>query len=650
MVKRIIYCVQNISGVFFMKLDLPIKALVIGIILSTIMTAINMYLGLKVGMTISANIPCSVISIILVGIMLRSRSIAEVDLAQSTGSLGEGLAAGVVYIFPSLVLSGAFKPFADWGIKEYTVITLAIIAGSILGIMLTGFLRRPMVYDCQELCYPTGIAAAEILKTGMNALNEGKIKGVLSLLFAFICGAFVKIASLGVAILQETISTTQQIGNAIFKVGVDVSATLVGMGFILRFNGAMLVAMGGAIAWLIFVPLFTANPSIIGISIPVNIEATDFAEMIWRNHVRFLGVGAMIVGGVGSIINIRKQLIVAIREVIRRIKGAKDEETDVQEVDLSQKTTWGLIFVSLLMSASVYFSTIDIAGATIATIYTITATFFFVAIYVYIVGLIGSKPVSGITTCTFLLASVFLYIGGIKDMNAVTTILMISGIVCLAACLSGTTAQNFRTSMIVGTLPKTIQIGLLLAAVFNSFLAVPIMIFIDKAYGIGKRLKAPQADMFSSMAQGLFKEGATIPWNMIGFGMLIGVMLIVLGLLLKHFKCSFGISPMAVAIGMYLPFSTTLPILLGGIVHLIVTKRIKVKFVLDVAIQKGTIISAGFVAGEAILAILIAILMLNWDMPFPCIKNENIRTILSVIVLISLLLSIYFGTGAKDDK
>ena len=316
--------------------------------------------------------------------------------------------------------------------------------------------------------------------------------------------------------------------------------------------------------------------------------------------------------------------------MIRGIKGAKEhEEADVHEVDLSQKTIWGLIFVGLLMSASVYFSTVDIAGATIATIYTIVAIFFFVAISVYIVGLIGStnQPVSGITICTFLLAAVFLYIGGIKDMNAVTTLLMIAGVVCLAACLSGTTAQNFRTSMIVGTSPKAIQIGLLLAVVFSSFLAAPVMVFIDKAYGIGKGLKAPQADMFSSMAQGLFKEGATIPWNMIGFGMLIGVILVVLGLLLKHFKCSFGISPMAVAIGMYLPFSTTLPILLGGIVHLIVTKRIKVKYVLDVAIQKGTIISAGFVWGSN------SAISCNFNVELgyalPCIKNENIRTIYS---------------------
>ncbi|HPY74999.1 MAG: oligopeptide transporter, OPT family [Planctomycetes bacterium] len=636
-----------------MKSDLTIKALVIGIILSIVMTAANMYLGLKVGMTISANIPCSVIAIILVGIMLHSRSVAEVNLAQSTGSVGEGLAAGVVFIFPALVLSGAFKPFAEWGMKEYAVITFAVMAGSILGVMLTGFLRRPMVRDCKELRYPEGIATAEILKTGMSALNEGKAEGVIPLLFAFIGGAFVKIASLGVAILQETVSATQQIGNAIFKVGVDVSAALVGVGFILEFNGAMLVAMGGAIAWLIFVPLFTANPSIIGIAIPANIEAADFAEMVWRNHVRFLGVGAMIVGGVWSIINIRKQLVAAIKEVIRGIKGAKEhEEADVHEVDLSQKTIWGLIFVGLLMSASVYFSTVDIAGATIATIYTIVAIFFFVAISVYIVGLIGStnQPVSGITICTFLLAAVFLYIGGIKDMNAVTTLLMIAGVVCLAACLSGTTAQNFRTSMIVGTSPKAIQIGLLLAVVFSSFLAAPVMVFIDKAYGIGKGLKAPQADMFASMAQGLFKEGASIPWNMVGYGMLLGVILVIIGLLLKHFKCSFGISPMAVAVGIYLPFSTTLPILLGGIVHLIVTKRIKVQSVLDAAIQKGTVLCAGLVAGEAITAILIAILMLDWPMPFPCIDNESIRTTLSVIVLISLLLSIYFGTGKKDDK
>lgn len=632
-----------------MKFDLTIKALIIGLILSVVMTAANMYLGLKVAMTISANIPCSVIAIVLLGMICKSRSIAEVNLAQATGSVGEGLAAGVIFVFPSLVLAGALPPFSKWGWTEFSIVTFSVMAGSILGVVLTGFLRRPMVRDSKELRYPEGVATAEILKTSMDALNNGKVEGMFSLLCAFLGGAFIKIASLVVNIFQESVAGVQQIGNAIFKVGADVSAALVGVGFIIEFNGAMLVAMGGAIAWLIFIPIFSVlNPD-------ATIPATDLAENIWKNQVRFIGVGAMIVGGIWSIFSIRKQLVTAIKEVIQGIKGSNDNaEADATEIDLSQKTIWGLIFLGILMSICVYFGSLSVVGATVASIYTLIAIFFFVAISVYIVGLIGStnQPVSGITICTFLLAAVFLGLIGVKDMDAIRSLLLIAGVVCLAACLSGTASQNFRTTMIVGGTPKALQIGLIIAVIVSSLLSAPLMVFLDKAYTIGSpALKAPQADMFATMAKGMFAEGATLPWDMVGYGVILGAVLIALGIILEKRGSSFYISPMAIAVGIYLPFCTTLPILLGGIVHLAVTKRIKVQALLDKAIQKGTVLCAGFVAGEAIMAIIIAVLMVKYEelLPFQFLGSDIVRDILSVLVLLILPIWIYLGTGKKTE-
>ena len=637
-----------------MKFDLTIKALIIGLILSVVMTAANMYLGLKVAMTISANIPCSVIAIVLLGMICKSRSIAEVNLAQATGSVGEGLAAGVIFVFPALVLSGALPPFSEWGWSEFSIVTFSVMAGSILGVVLTGFLRRPMVRDSKELRYPEGVATAEILKTSMDALNNGKVEGMFSLLCAFLGGAFIKIASLVVNIFQESVAGVQQIGNAIFKVGADVSAALVGVGFIIEFNGAMLVAMGGAIAWLIFIPIFSAfNPDIQ--SQIATLGASEVAETIWKNQVRFIGVGGMIIGGIWSIFSIRKQLIVAIKEVVQGIKGSNNNaEADATEIDLSQKTIWGLIFLGILMSIFVYYSSLSVVGATVASIYTLIAIFFFVAISVYIVGLIGStnQPVSGITICTFLLAAVFLGLIGVKDMDAIRSLLLIAGVVCLAACLSGTASQNFRTAMIVGGTPKALQIGLIIAVIVSSLLSAPLMVFLDKAYKIGSpALKAPQADMFATMAKGMFAEGATLPWDMVGYGVILGAILILLGIILKKRGSSFYISPMAVAVGIYLPFCTTLPILLGGIVHLAVTKRIKVQKLLDNAIQKGTVLCAGFVAGEAIMAIVIAVLMVKYEelLPFQFLGSDIVRDILSVLVLLILPIWIYLGTGKKEE-
>lgn len=614
--------------------EFTFRAIVVGVVLSLAMAAANMYLGLKVGITISANIPCSVIALILFHTIMRTRSVAEVNLTQATGSVGEGLAAGVIFVFPALVLSGALKPFASWGIAEYATVTLAVLSGSILGIVLTGFLRRPMVVESKELKYPEGVATAEILKTGMAAFGEGRREGIQSVVLAFFGGFAVKVLSSGISLFQETVSGAFRLGSAVFRLGSDVSAALVGVGFIIEFDGAALVALGGALAWLFFIPLFTALQHVTG--------APDAAaSTMWANQVRYIGVGGMTVGGLWSIIKIRSQLAAGIRSVLVGLSETKTADaSESQEVDLQRGTIWFFIIAGILIATGVYFCNVSPLGAGIATLYTVLAVFFFVAISVYIVGLIGStnQPVSGITICTFLLAAVFLFAGRLTGAEAVRTILLISGVVCLAACLSGTAAQNFRTAMIVGGQPRSLQAGLIIAAVVTSFLAAPLMAFLDKAFGIGSdKLLAPQASMFSAMAKGLFMEGSSLPWNMIGFGAVFAVFLILLGEYLRRRGSSFGISPMAVAVGIYLPFTTTLPILFGGIVHLLISRKYKGTSKLESAIQTGTVVCAGLVAGEALTGIFLAVpIGLDVQMPLAFIRSVAVRDILSVFVLFLL--------------
>jgi putative OPT family oligopeptide transporter len=630
--------------------EFTFRAVFIGVILSLAMVAANMYLGLKVGMTISANIPCSVIAMILFHTILRTRSVAEVNLAQATGSVGEGMAAGVIFVFPALVLSGALKPFASWGVAEYASVTLAVLAGSILGIVLTGFLRRPMVVESKELKFPEGVATAEILKTGMAAFGEGRREGIRSVVAAFLGGFAVKALSSGVSVFQETVSGAFRLGNAVFRLGSDVSAALVGVGFIIEFNGAALVALGGALAWLVFIPLFTALQHVTG--------APDAAaSTIWANQVRYIGVGGMTVGGLWSIIKIRQQLAAGIRSAIVGLSGRKVEKGNsdrAHDEDLKHGTIWFFIIVGILIAAGVYFFNIGPVGASIATLYTILAVFFFVAISVYIVGLIGStnQPVSGITICTFLLAALCLLAGRLAGAEAVRTVLLISGVVCLAACLSGTAAQNFKTALIVGGTPKSLQAGLIIAVIVTSLIAAPLMAFLDKAFGIGsEKLLAPQAGMFSAMAKGLFMEGSSLPWNMIGFGVVLSIALILVGEYLQRRGSSFGISPMAVAVGIYLPFTTTFPILLGGIVHLLVSRKYQGSSKLDLAIQTGTVVCAGLVAGEALTGIFLAIpIGLDVPLPLQLIRSIPIRDILSVLVLFVLTHSIYRSIVKQTEK
>jgi len=630
--------------------EFTFRAVLIGLILSLAMAAANMYLGLKVGITISANIPCSVIALILFHTLFRTRTIAEVNLSQATGSVGEGLAAGVIFVFPALVLSDAYKPFAVWGMAEYVTVTLAVLSGSILGIVLTGFLRRPMVVESRELKYPEGVATAEILKTGMAAFGEGRREGIRSVVAAFLGGIAVKVFSSGISVFQETVSGAFRLGSSVFRLGSDVSAALVGVGFIIEFNGAALVAIGGALAWLFFIPLFTALQH-------VNGAPGAAASAMWANQVRYIGVGGMTVGGLWSIVKIRRQLAAGIRSALAGISEKRDAfspEGDRQDRDLRPGTTWFFIAAGILMAAGIYFFNVSPFGASIAILYTVLAVFFFVAISVYIVGLIGStnQPVSGITICTFLLAALFLFAGQIAGAEAVRTILLISGVVCLAACLSGTASQNFKTAMIVGGTPRLLQAGLIVAVIVTSLLAAPLMAFLDQAFGIGSdKLLAPQASMFSAMAKGLFMEGSSLPWDMIGLGAFLSVLLVLLGEYLQRRGSSFGISPMAIAVGIYLPFTTTLPILLGGIVHLLISRKYRRAGRLDAAIQAGTVICAGLVAGEALTGIFLAVpIGLDVQLPLELVRSVAVRDILSVLVLFLLCWGTYRSISRQTER
>lgn len=623
--------------------ELTFRAVAVGVVLSLAMVAANTYLGLKVGMTISANIPCSVIALILFHTVLRTRSIAEVNIAQATGSVGEGMAAGVIFVFPALVLAGAFAPFAEWGLAEFTSVTVAVLAGSVLGVVLTGFLRRPMVVESRELKFPEGVATAEILKTGMAAFGEGRREGMAGVVFAFLGGLATKVLSSGVAVMQEGVSAAFRVGDAAVKLGSDLSAALVGVGFIIEFNGAALVALGGALAWLVFIPAFTAMNPDAG-------AAADVAEAMWADRVRYIGVGGMIVGGIWSILQTRTQIAAGIRSALAGLAGPGHRaggERSPLDVDLPRSAIVGLIAVGMGFAVAVYFTNVGLVGAFIATVYTALAVFFFVAISVYIVGLIGStnQPVSGITICTFLLAALFLFLGQVAGAEAVKALLLISGVVCLAACLSGTASQNFKTALLVEGTPRAVQAGLLVAVVVTAFLAAPLMVFLDGAFGIGGdgRLLAPQASMFAAMAKGLFVEGAALPWDMVGFGLVLGVVLIGAGQVLKAMGSSFGISPMAVAVGIYLPFTTTLPILLGGLVHLAVTRRFQ-GAALALAVQTGTVLAAGLVAGEALTGIVLAVpIGLGAKLPHAAIPWEALRVALSVLVLLGLPLLLWRG-------
>jgi putative OPT family oligopeptide transporter len=604
---------------------LSISSVILGLVIGVIMTAANVYLGLYAGMTVSASIPAAVLAMGFYKTLFRNPNLEDSNIVQTMASAGESLAAGVIFTLPAMVVIGVWSDFEFW------TTTLIAICGGLLGIMFMIPLRKVLIEEQKDLTYPEGVACASVLK---SASDQTDSKGFTTILKGLFVGSFFKLLA-GLGLLLPSVEWAKKFGNSSVFVGSDVSSALVAVGYIVNLNVAILVFMGGLIGFSIAIPMLGTPENLSQLS------ALDLAWTLWSTKVRYLGVGAMIVGGVFSIIKVRSG-------ITKGIKGLKSAYGNKEAtVDLPLIPMLIVMSVCFLIMFFVYYNFIQHFGITLITsLLMLVISFLFVAVSSYIVGLVGSSnnPVSGMTISALLLsAALFLALGFTGD-SAILATLGVAAIVCCAACTAGDCSQDLKTGSLIGARPASQQLAQILGVVIPAFVIAPVLTLLHEAYGIGDGLKAPQAMLFASLTKALFGQGE-LATSFVLYGVALGVIIILLDEFFLKNK-SFRLHLMPLAVGIYLPVTLAYPIFLGGLMRYLVKRKVGE---LDDADDKGVLASSGMIAGEAIMGVVLAILIYNGIHLKITESTLLIKEIFSFVVLI-FLGSFVYKLGVKSKS
>ena len=590
--------------------ELTLRAIVLAIVLAVILAAANAYLGLFAGMTIASAIPAAVVSMAVLK-MLGGGHILENNIVATGASAGTSIATGVIFTIPALILLGYWVDF------RYSWVLAIAGLGGLLGVLFSVPLRRSLIVD-QKLAFPEGKAAAEVLRSG-----DRPGEGLKILAAAAALGGVIKLAAgSGLRLIPDTASVSTWFDKTIGYFGTNLSPALFGVGYIVGLNIGVVMLAGGAIAWLVAIPIystyFLAADPVLSVQL-AGASAEDAAYSIWSSQVRYLGVGAMLIGGVWTLFSLRTSLVTGIKAGLMVDHGAGGAAVPATERDLPMRyiligTVVFVLPLLMLYQAIVGQWTVSFP----MTIIMIVAGFLFVSVSAYMAGIVGSSnnPVSGLTIATILFAALVLaaLLGSDSPIGAVATI-MIGAVVCCAACIGGDNLQDLKCGYILGATPWKQQVMLAVGGVSSAFIMAPVLSLLAQAYGIGvpteahpNPLLAPQANLMASVAKGIF--GGELPWTMIGIGAAIGAVIIVLDEMLKKSGAGWRSPVLACAVGIYLPIELSVPIFAGGLVAHLVEKKFPpgdAEGDRERIHQAGTLFSAGLITGEALMGIIIAI-------------------------------------------
>lgn len=590
--------------------ELTVDAVVLGLVLSVVMGAANVYFGLKAGMTVSASIPAAVIAMGILRGLLRRGSIYESNLVQTAASAGESLAAGVIFTMPALVIAGIWSDF------DYWVTTGVAVAGGLLGVLFMIPMRRVFIVDNVELHYPEGVACAEVLRSGEG---EGEAAAGAATVFKGIAlGGLFKFLAGPIGVVKSSLEGAFALGGRIFFFGCDVSPGLVGVGYIVGLNISLLMFTGGVLGWLVGIPLLGragefASPA-------------EGAWELWSTQIRYLGVGTMAVGGVSSIWHVRRGLVQATREIAGRGRGGgggRHEDAggadEITERSISGQAIVGASAVAVAATAGIYYHLTGTVGLTAATTaIMVVMAFFFTAVASYIVGLVGNSnsPVSGMTITAVLFTGGMLYLMGFSGQAGMLATLGVAGVVCCAACTSGDVCNDLKTGHIIGASPRLQQILQIGGVIVAAFAMAPVLMLLHHHTpgGIGGReLSAPQATLFAKLAQGFF-GGGEIPRDMVLVGAALGGAVLVADAFLAKARSSFRLHVMPVAVGIYLPLGLSVPMVIGALIARAVRRQSGAGG--EANEKRGVLVASGVIAGEALMGIgLVVLTALNVDTP-----------------------------------
>ncbi|NQV49444.1 MAG: oligopeptide transporter, OPT family [Candidatus Marinimicrobia bacterium] len=575
--------------------EITVKAVLLGIILSMVLAGANAYLGLFAGMTASASIPAAVISMGVLS-LFKKHNILEDNLVQTAASAGESLAAGVIFTIPALLLMGYWDTF------NYLEVAKIASVGGVIGVLFTIPLRRALIIEA-KLAYPEGVATAAVLRAGhaKNHESDDAVEGGLRLLtLASLSAALMKLGQQGFALWHSAIEGATHLGRSVLGFGMDLSPALISVGYIIGRNISILVFSGGLISWFIAIPIYTAIHGFEG-------DALEAANTIWDSEIRYMGVGAMVIGGMWSLIKLFKPLMIGIKTSLK-VYSSVDSSAELprEERDIPIKYV-GIALLVLMIPVFLIYNDIlpTIQLAFLMTIIMMVFGFFFSAVAGYMAGVVGSSnnPISGVTVATVLFASLLLLaILGSGSLQGAAAAIMVGAVVCNAAAIGGDNLQDLKTGHLIGATPWKQQVMQIIGVLSAAIVLGLVLDILHTAYTIGSpTLSAPQATLMKAVAEGVFQ--GNLPWDMVIIGAVIGLIIIALDIRQEKRGSDFRIPILAVAVGIYLPISLTTPIFIGGMLAHMGDKM----GATESTRKKGLLLAAGLITGEAIMGILVAL-------------------------------------------
>ncbi|MBO5473406.1 MAG: oligopeptide transporter, OPT family [Lachnospiraceae bacterium] len=569
--------------------EFTVTSMVMGILLAVIFGAANAYLGLRVGMTVSASIPAAVIAMGVIRVVMRKNSILESNMVQTVGSAGESLAAGAIFTLPALFLWAAEGRMDKPGIIEITLIALL---GGLLGVLFMVPLRNALIVkEHGVLPYPEGTACAEVLLAGEEGgANASTVFAGMGLAAVF------KFVIDGIKLVPSEISV--RVKGYAGELGTQIYPAVMSVGYICGPKISSYMFAGGLVSWLVLIPgivLFGENLTLYPGTAPIGeMYAAGGASAIWGSYIRYIGAGALAAGGIISLIKSLPLIVRTFRDAVKSMKGGMGSGSERTAQDLSMKVILVSIGVLTILVWLVPAIPVTLLGAIIVVIF----GFFFATVSSRMVGLVGSSnnPVSGMAIATLLIATIILKMTGDNGVHGMQGAIAIGSIICIVAAIAGDTSQDLKTGYLLGATPKKQQIGELVGVTAAAFAIGGVLYLLDSAWGFGtEELGAPQAMLMKMIIEGVMENN--LPWALVFMGVFLAIAVEVVGIPVLPF-----------AIGVYLPVQLNACIMVGGLIRLCYDRMHKEEKEKERIISDGILYCSGMIAGEGLVGILLALL------------------------------------------
>ena len=606
--------------------EMTVTSLVIGILLAIVFGAANAYLGLRVGMTVSASIPAAVISLAITRVLLKRNSVLESNLVQTIGSAGESLAGGVIFTIPVLFLWSA-----EGRTESPALLSIALIAlcGGILGVLFMIPLRNSLIVkEHKVLPYPEGTACAEVLLAGEKGGQSAKaVFGGMGL--AAVCKFLVD----GVRVIPGVITAPVKALKTEFS--VEAYPALLSVGYICGPRIASYMFAGGLLGWFVLIPIITffgGDTTLFPGTEPISaMYAAGGASAIWSCYLRYIGAGMVATGGIISLLKSMPLIMSTFVEAVKGMKDANSGSAKRTEQNLDMRLVLGGVVVIVLLIWLLPQVPVSLPGALLIVLF----GFFFGAVSSRIVGLVGSSntPVSGMTIATLLFVTLILKVSGNVGMPGMIAAIAICSVVCIITAIAGDTSQDLKTGFLLGATPKKQQIGELIGVLVSSAVIGGVLMLLNKAWGFGsKDLAAPQASLMKMIVEGVMD--GNLPWSLVFIGMVLAVAVEIL-----------QIPVLPVAIGLYLPLELTGAMMLGGVVRYLGDKALFGKR--SSSTDSGILFCSGMIAGEGIIGIILAVLAVTGVADKLDLSSGLNTGTVGSLVLLALMLIAVFVSGTK---